>query len=305
MNHLFAIHANPATKRWLRTQWNLSGKFRFEDRSKGASRLVIIVAGFKSELWPATIPRFAKFIPADFDVCLVCPGIRNAWLRETAEKHAWSVLETDRNRLALAQNLAIREHAQALKIFKFDEDILIGRDYFETMESCWNQILADDQYELGILAPLLNVNGFTSRLFIDAIGKTDEFIQTFGTARKSCMNTPFWSSPEAAQYLWTLSCPFDAMVQRFLDMPLQYTACPHRFSIGAFLIERSFWHEMQGFSVACDGELGVEEIDLSAVCHSQSKIIAVSQNVFAGHFGFGSQTSAIPKILECNFTLSE
>ncbi len=50
--------------RWIK--WvNFRVSYTFIDRSKGNQRLLIILAGYKSFLWPLTITRIAKFVPSD------------------------------------------------------------------------------------------------------------------------------------------------------------------------------------------------------------------------------------------------
>jgi len=305
LNHVFSIYGNPALKRLLRKRRNFIGPFTFVNRSQGREQLVIIVAGFKPEFWPIVFPRLRAFIPRDYDVCIVCPGCEHEELDRIATESGWSLLATVQNRLALAQNLAIREHTAARFIHKFDEDIVIPEGYFAGIEACSEQIHADDRWYPGIIVPLLNVNGFTSRIFLDQCGKTKEFVNQFGSARQACMDTPFWTEAAAAQFLWECSRPFDKVADSVAQRPMTYSACPHRFSIGAFYIERVMWEKMQGFTVASSGELGAEEVDLCAFCTIESYPISVCENVLAGHLGFGGQTAQMVQLLANDSTFRE
>jgi hypothetical protein len=292
------LYSQPPTKRAIRRFFNFRGRYRFENRSRGAGNLVLVVAGYREPLWPIVFPRLARFVPPGYDVCVVCPGSHHPGLAQICEKEGWSFLSTRANRLALAQNLALRAHPAARWIFKFDEDIVIAAGYFEAMTEAWALIERENRYRPGILAPLLNVNGYSSRIFLERRGRLADFIARFGEARQNCMDTCVWKDPAAAAWLWEASRPFDNVAREIAAPGPAYSACPHRLSIGAFLMPRRFWEEMQGFSVAPQGLLGIEEIDLAAHAMATSQVIAVAHHILAGHAGFGSQTEQMIPLLQ-------
>ena len=298
ISHLFYLYGNPWTKRALRRFRNFSGRHRFVYRGKSSRRLLLIVAGFKKDLWPHTLERIVRQVPATIDVCLVLPGTVVPELEDFASSHSWSLMVTHGNKLALAQNLAIKCHPSAEWIYKLDEDIFIGENYFYGLEECWNQVERENRFDIGIVAPLLNVNGYSSRILLDEMGHTQNFVGKFGVAKQACMNTPFWFNPLAAEYLWDLCKPFDETVHRIFRSNRDYSVCPFRFSIGAFMMQRSFWDNMQGFTVARAAELGAEEEDLCAACSAQSRVIIVCHYVLAGHLSFGPQTQHMLQILK-------
>ena len=49
-------------------------KFHFVDRSSGKKTLVIILAGYKPFLWPATLERIKKYCSKEMDVCIAVSG---------------------------------------------------------------------------------------------------------------------------------------------------------------------------------------------------------------------------------------
>jgi hypothetical protein len=304
VSHLFFLHGNPASKRLLRKVRNFSGKHTFVDRGRSSPNLLLILAGYKKELWPYTLTRIAKSVPESMDVCLVVPGADVSELGAIAEQHGWSLLHTRANKLSLAQNLAITHHPQARWIYKLDEDIFVGKDYFQGLNECWKQAEEEGRFDIGIVAPLLNVNGYSSRILLEETGKTKQFEDLFGTAKQACFDTPFWRDPRAAEFLWDLCKPFDQVADRFFQGKRVYSACPFRFSIGAFMMQRTFWDSMQGFSVARHAELGSDEVDLCAVCHNESKAIIVCHYVLAGHFGFGPQNQHMFGLLPTRNDLS-
>jgi hypothetical protein len=129
--------------------------------------------------------------------------------------------------------------------------------------------------------------------------KLAEFEALFGPCRQACIDTPPWQNPEAAQFLWEMLHPFDETARRLAGHEPAFSACPHRFSIGCFVIRRSFWESMQGFTVAPEGALGIDEIDLSAFCHASSRPVMVAHHLLAGHAGFGHQMKVMePWFLE-------
>jgi len=219
-------------------------------------------------------------------------------LREICHRHGWSYLSTKANKLALAQNLAVKLHPNAEIIFKLDEDIVIGRDYFDGLLRTRNFIEEQQRFDLGCLAPVLNVNGYTYRIFLEQMGRLDEYRSLFGDTRQSCMNTSAWREPDAAEFLWQISRPFDEIVETFARLPrAEYSVCPHRFSIGAILFSRTLWERMEGFTASAPGVLGVEETDLCSYCMENSQVIAVAHSVFAGHLGFHTQYERLAKSL--------
>ena len=276
------------------------GLLAWDNRSRKRKKLVIIVAGYKTEIWNIVGGRVVKNANINLDICVVTPGVFSAVHSTWCRIHGWSYLATRQNQLSLAQNLAIDRHPDAELIFKLDEDIVIGREYFNLLEETYNKIEKEGVFSVGFVAPLLNVNGFSYRYFLEFMGTRckNEYKERFGDLRSSCMNSSAWRNPEAARYLWEKSLPFDATVERFLQRDTSYDVCPHRFSIGAFLMQRQTWLQMGGFSRAAAGELGVEEADLCAYCCIESLAMAISNRVFAGHVGFGHQTKVmIPYLL--------
>jgi hypothetical protein len=81
-----------------------------DDRSRGYGTLLMVLAGYKLDLWPHTISRIAEYTDTDqVDVCLVCSGLAPAAdeLRRVAGERGWSFLHAEEDLLAHAQNLAV------------------------------------------------------------------------------------------------------------------------------------------------------------------------------------------------------
>jgi len=283
----------------IRRRLNLLGRYSWENRKRDSSSLLLVVAGYKPELWPITLARIRAFLPPSTDVCVVSPGLNHPGLRRQCEDNGWSYLWTSANKLALAQNIAIQKHPAASWIHKLDEDMVIGEGYFKKMEDQFVLFEEKGVHEVGFLAPLINVNGFSSRIFLEERKELPAFENEFGVVKQGCMAGPVWTSLEAARQLWNLTVPFDKVRAELESSLGSFSLCPFRFSIGAFLMKRGLWEEMGGFTVTASGRLGSEEIDFCAWCQVHSRVIFIAHGILAGHCGFQSQTEGmIPYILD-------
>jgi len=294
---LAALYNDGGLKRAIRRRWNFWGRHKFQERSRGSTGLALLVAGYKPHLWPMVFPRFRRFLPTDWDVCIVVPGKKDPVLAAIAEQYGWSLLETGANKLGLAQNHAIRLHPQAEILCKLDEDIFIAPGFLEGLLEALEKTESEKIHRPGFVAPVLNVNGFTSRLFLEALGKLEAFEARFGVLPSGCVDTPVWSNPDAAAFLWELLTPFDEIAARFAAAPFETSICHHRFSIGALLLRREVWESMGGFSVAGPGVLGAEEGDLCTWCVEHSRAMLIACRVLAGHAGFQPQMGRLAPIL--------
>jgi hypothetical protein len=280
---------NLRTQRWL----NWHGRFTLEDRSRGSEQLVVLIAGYKPHLWPHTLPRLERHLPADVDVCIVSPGVEPPELRALAQRRGWSWLGTRKNAVSLALNRAIAAHPAARYVHKLDEDIFIGEGYVERMLAGYLRYRAEGRYTPGFVAPVLNVNGFSYRLFLEALDLADAYRERFGDLRQAAVEVPAQADGEAAAWLWEHSLPFDQRVAQFAAEGAGHTVIPHRFSIGAILLGRELWEEMGGFIVHARGGLGFDEIQLAEWCAVHARVPAVINDVFAGHFSFGPQDAVM------------
>ncbi|WP_246163248.1 hypothetical protein [Brasilonema sennae] len=279
---------------WL----NFSGSHTFIDRSKKSDRLLIVLAGYKSFLYPLTLTRIAKFVPPDIDVCILSSGLYSEELAEMSAVNGWSYLYTKTNKVSLVQNLAIAKHTQAKWIYKIDEDVFISENFFERILEGYLSVKKEGLYDPGFCAPLLNVNGYSYINFLKFIGAEDEYKAKFGELKHAAGGIKASDDGEAAKYLWKKSLPFDKVAHYIASQPFKYSPSPHRFSIGAILFEKEFWQEIGGFRTPLkQGGLGMDEAYLCKDCIQLSRAMIVIHNVFAGHFSFGPQTPAMKEYL--------
>lgn len=277
---------------------NFNGSHTFIDRSKGSERLLIVLAGYKSFLWPLTLTRIAKFVPSDVDVCILSSGLYSEPLDKMAADYGWSYLYTKLNKVSLVQNLAILRHQKAKWIYKLDEDIFISENFFEKLLEGYLYVRNEGLYNPGFCSPMLNVNGYSYISFLRSINADDEYKAKFGELKHAARDIKAFDDSEAAKWLWEKSLPFDNVAQHIASQPFKYSASPHRFSIGAILFEREFWEAIGGFRVSLkEGCLGIDEGYLCQDCIEMSRVMIVIHNLFAGHFSFGPQSAAMKEYL--------
>ncbi len=271
-------------------------RHRFEDRSRGARRLLIVLAGHKPVLWPWVLPRIARHAPPDADVCLVTPGVDRPALAALAREQGWSYLTTSGGHVSVAQNLAIRAHPRAELIWKVDEDVFVPPGFFESLLAGYERVAALGEFRLGFAAPVLNVNGFSYVDYLRHIGGAAEYGERFGPLRRAAAGIPAHNDGEAAVFLWSHGLPVDRTAERFAARDFGFSTVPQRFSIGAILFERSMWDEMSAFRRREKAPgLGDDEEHICVECLSRSRVMVVLDQVYAGHFAYGPQTPAMER----------
>lgn len=276
----------------------LGYKGHFDNRSLGREKMCIILAGYKSFLYDDVFSRIIKFAPSDIDICVVSSGVFSDTLSKICDENNWSYLSITENNVGLAQNVAINLHPNARYIYKLDEDIFITESYFENLFEAFNRAKISD-YNPGVMAPMLLVNGFSTLLLIEKAGIRTEFEKRFGSIKHAAgPNTIIEKDSSVARFLWgegdaTPSIDeLNGMVQK---QEKKEIACPIRFSIGAILFERDLWEEMKYFDVKRNDPhmMGKDEIKICEYCMINSMPIMVSENIVVGHFSFGKQTEGM------------
>jgi hypothetical protein len=292
--------------RELRRAWNVRGKYTFINRQKGAPNVVIVLIGYKPKLWNSVVPRIQRALAFDpslqgnFDVCLVTPGQFKQEVAEIAAKNGWSYLHTKANRVSLAQNLAVKVHPEAKLIYKLDEDIFLPEFYFQEMQRSYARVKEEGRYRVGFCAPLLNVNGYSYIPFLERLGLTEQYRQEFGELMAAAYHVKIQHDPAACRWIWERTLPFDNTAQRILDQGFHYTTIPHRFSIGAILMERPFWEKIGGMHNTLAGgpkTLGSDEDHLCRDCVGLSHVMICFEHILAGHFSFGPQDAGMKPML--------
>lgn len=264
--------------------------YKFHNYASQQSTLIVILAGYKSYLWASTLKSIVKYQPNNVDVCIVSAGLNDEKLLRFCESNKWSYLSTSRNSPGIALNKAIELHPQADFIYKLDEDIIVGPDFFEKLLEGYKYTHKNSLLEPGFVAPVLNVNGVSYAILLRALGLEKQYEEIFGQIVSKCGDLPVHYDPEAAWWLWKNTLPFKEKSLNLSKSGISYTVCPTRFSIGAILFRREFIEQIGGLKSSWyTGVLGVDEDELCKDCVSASRPIYIINNVLAGHFSFFPQ----------------
>ena len=302
------IKTNPLTKGPYRMAKKVKDKKKFidlfsyhgefENRQHGYRKLCIILAGYKDFLYEPVFGRIKKNLTDDIDVCVVSSGLYSSELHSLCEDNNWSYLSTKENDVSLVQNVAIRLHPKAKYIFKLDEDIFITDHFFERMMNVYRDSLKSD-YDPGVIAPLLLVNGYSTLRILRKLELEDVYTDKFGRIKHAAgPDKSIECNVEAARFMWGEGgyLPhLDDINALFYKNPKSLTACPIRFSIGAIMFSRKTWEQMKYFDVDRSDKfmMGKDEVKLCNYCCINSKPIIVSDNIVVGHFSFGPQTEGM------------
>lgn len=273
----------------------LFDKHTFINRSNGSNRLCYIISGYKEFAWDIVFERIYKFIPKDIDVCIISGGLYNQKLYDYAEKYNWSYLYSKTNNVGLVQNLVINKFEKAEYIFKLDEDIFVTENYFTNLWNCYNSLQEDGLYKPGIVAPMININGFSHyevlKRFDQISTYTSKFERPYYMAGSHRM---IENNPDVAKFMWgegSFLPSIDEMNKIVNKDHKDYIACPIRFSIGAILFSKQIWKDMGFFRVTSKKliDLGLDESQICDFCIENSQAIIVCKNSIVGHLSFGKQ----------------
>ena len=266
---------------------------KFVDRSHGADILCIVLAGYKEYTYSDVLGRIKKYQKDDMDVCLVSSGVSSEQLDIICARNGWSYLSTKENHVGLVQNVAIAKHPKAKYIFKLDEDIFITENYFDNMLKAYEHA-QEGNYVPGVMAPLINVNGYSYAKILEKLNLCQVYEEKFGTFKYATgQATAIESNAELAKFMWGKEgyVPYiDELNRKFSHEPLCENPCSFRFSIGAILFERKLWEDMGFFSVSKSSTgMGQDEKEIDTFCYLNSRVLMVSENVVVGHLSFSLQ----------------
>lgn len=283
----------------------VKGKYTFIDRKKDKDKLCIILAGYKEYLYDDVFDRVKKFVPKDFDICIVSSGLYSKKLETFAEKNNWSYLSTKKNKVTLAQNIAINVFNNAKYILKMDEDIFLTKNTIFKVIETYNYVENNTPYNIGFAAPLLPINGYCHIRILDILGLKEEFESKFGKLEYThSSDYTIVNNSEAAKYMWgNTNTPLKNIDKIGLTLSkndFSFSICPIKFSIGCIYFSRILWNEMGRFIVQTGPCMGVDEVQMCRYLLDNNKVIAVSENALAGHFSYGPQNEEMKKYYKKN-----
>ena len=279
---------------------NFAGEYAWMNCSRKSEKLLLVLAGYKSYLWNSVFGRLRKFVPRDFDICILTAGYKNTELAERCEKEGWSYLYSKENKPALVMNCAVKEHPNAKWIFKMDEDIFVTDGVFETLKKTYQQVEESGRYTVGFVAPLVPVNGYGHVRLLELFDAVDLWEKRFGALKYSdCFyhHRTIWKEPEAACFMWGEDNPkmgsLDQMQTILQKKALQYSVCPIRYSIGFILFRRENWIKMETFPVLEYRNMGADEEWLCQFCMMQARAMVIAENAVVGHLSYGAQNQVM------------
>ncbi len=283
---------------------NLSGRFDFKDRHKGSACLVMMLAGYKHELWPFVFPRFERAVPRDADVCVMSAGKYDFELDKLCELHGWSYLATRINDVSLIQNIAINLHREAETIVKVDEDIFLTAETLVDTLDYHQSTKARGIVDPCATSPMLNVNGVCYRPLLRRLGLLEKYEARFGVARCATLGVKATDDVEAAVWIWKHTAPLEETLARLQRAEQSELMAPVQFSIGAIVFDRAFWAEIGYLPVRQHqlllrrSTLGADEEYLCRMAMFYARPVVICPHALAGHFSFGKQYEGMLEILD-------
>ncbi len=262
--------------------------YHFINRSKNRENLCYILAGYEPVLWENTLGRIEAFQSNEIDYCIVSSGKYDETLNQIALRNNWSYLYTDQNQVCYIQNLVIELHPAAEYIIKMDEDIFIGRNFFNSMVAEFHKIEKEGDYRIGFAAPVipLNCSGYVSYLKLS--GTKNSYEHRFGRAYKSRFSAVF-NVVETAEFLWDTMDTFDSMADQFA-LNKGYEICDCYFNIGCIMYTRERWLMMGKWPENPDDSgMGTDEGYIYSDNVEKDLSIYEIKSVLVGHLAFGHQ----------------
>lgn len=274
-------------------------KFAFEgefiNRSKGHDKLLIVLAGYKQFMYDAFFERLEKYLDSDIDVCIITSGKVDTQTAEICEKNDWSYLSSSRNNVSLVQNVAIKNHPNAEYIYKLDEDILITKNYFQSLFRAYEDS-EEGMYEPSFIAPLIPINFYGFIPIIEKLGIKPLFEERFSELKykpKTVLGDVVMKNSDFAKFMWGENGfvpSIDELNDMFSAQTVSEYPCTVRFNTGAILFSRKTWYRMGYFRVDSSTGMGEDEKQINEFCITSSQPLLVSHNTVVGHFSFGPQT---------------
>ena len=213
----------------------------------------------------------------------------------------WSYLQEKEGKISIAQNVAIEKHPYAEFIYKIDEDMFITEYTFSKMKDTFFQVRSDNKYKIGLIVPLVPVNGYGYRRFLEMTDLLDEYQKEFGIAYSASMNIDIVTNGEAARWIWEHTLPLEKSADLCNAVGKVYSICNHRLSIGAIMFSRIFWASMGGFKVEDYHDMGVAEAAVCSYCMEQAYAIICAEKALVGHLCFHQQNNIMLKYYHDNY----
>lgn len=218
-------------------------KYDFIDRRRFKDKVLLLLAGYKDFLWKDVFERLEKYIPKDIEVCILSSGLKSDRLADIAEKNGWSYLSTVYNSVTMIQNIAMEYYKDAEWFYKIDEDIFLTQGTLESMMKTFITAQKLEPCNIGVVAPLIPLNGYGYIRILDKLGLRDCYEKNFDKVLSGGYpDKKIESDVEAAAFMWgaTGDIPKLDELNRKFSNSREYSFCNVRFSIGCIYIIGNF-----------------------------------------------------------------
>lgn len=268
------------------------------DNCKGKDVLVMVLVGYKPDLWDKVFARLIKYMDIDADVCLVSSGVYNKQLEMFALGNNWSYMTTEENNLCLAQNECIKHFPNAKYIFKLDEDMFVTKNSFSTLLEEMKSLETWSDYVPGAIVPMININATCLPKLLRMTGMWQAYNNLFGKPYVSDGRThhdEITFNADITKWLWSNISIDNAKLQ--WAGRERSELCATRFSIGMVLFKRDVWDAMGRFPYTPDDPveykrigLGEDEKALCNYCMMRARPMFICNDVLVGHLSYGPTT---------------
>lgn len=267
----------------------------FKPNVKNSDYLVIILAGWNKDIWDSTFERFYKFIPKNYDVCVVTTNHENHLLLEKiCLNNNWSFLHIKYNSVCIALNKSIELFPKANHIFKIDEDIFITKNCFAKLMKTYKD--ASKDFKIGVVGPIININAATYRYILEEFDLIKEYTKKFAYPKYDGFDPNIWKNPEVAKFLWgneNSILKIDELNDYFerKNRLKNYRAAITRYSIGFIYFKREYFDKIIGpfpeNYYSRDG--GIDEEVINNMSTFRCFAVIISTDTVVGHFSYFAQ----------------
>lgn len=217
-------------------------KYHLIDKLKGTEVTIILLVGKYPSLWDVVFRRLYKY-SGNLDVIVVNAGCfsREKAIRLSTD-YGFSYFECIPNNYISAQNFVIKNVVSSRFIIKVDDDVFLTRHTIKNMIEAYKK-LVDDGYDVGFVAPVLNVNNVSYYHFLKTLDLLEEYERLFGKPlfTKHWTKQPVWYDPRVAEWIWEKSLPLNSVSDIFNSKNRGLVELiPVRFSIQCIMFEREF-----------------------------------------------------------------
>lgn len=237
---------------WLRLQNKYNfyvKKYRFIDRMRDSDVCILVLAGLYPEVWRVSMERISAYSEG-YDVIIVNPGgLHTERAQILAGEYGFSYFESFPNNVAAAQNFVLKNICRSRLVVKVDDDVFLTKNTVRCLLRAYSR-LREEGYDIGFLAPVINVNNYSYLHFLKTLGLAEAYEEAFEKPIpvRNWTKQAIWQDARAAVWIWERSLPLNSTAELFERVNAgKFELIPVRFSINCILFERSFILESGGF----------------------------------------------------------